>query len=425
MKNNLENSFRESLKNFEMPYNSAAWTSMSAKLDAKMPVKASKTKWYAAAGIILAAIITSTLFLFSTNENSQKTVVAKTNDLNTSFKKEKSNETKSTVARTNETTKSGVTEQTKNNNQSTEINKTEAHSTEETPISSSNVVHKEEKTTTKNEPQNNRSEPSEQIISHQKTAPEDLIIPSISSACTGETIEIKNVNDAEIIIGGPWFSQIIEPHSTVKVTFKNEGTYIIGPEEADGGKNLKTFTIHPLPNVDFTIDNEIKYDGGLPTIRLISNTSQNTSWKYGANTDEGNEINPIFFKKGDYPVTLTVKDNNGCTNLIEKNIYIEEDYNLLAVNSFIPQDNDIRRNTFMPYALTQRKDVKFTLIVIDPSDGHIIFQTKDATAAWTGVDQQTGQFVKFEKAYIWKVIITNPVQGEKGNYAGTITPLTR
>ena len=427
MKDNLENSFRESLNNFEMPYNSAAWESMRAKLDAKMPVKPTKTKWFVAAGVLIIAALTTSLFLFSNKENAKKTVVAESTQ-ETSPKNTPKNDAPSVIDNEHQSEKTPTESITVERNQQEEItnNNHDAQVNAQSNDVKNNVENTNSSTEQSYESATFQELPIQIIKKEEKTvAPEDLIIPSITSVCIGEEIKIENVNDAEIVVGGPWFKQIIEPHSTVTVTFENEGTYVIGPEEADDGKNLKTFSVKSLPKPDFIIDADVKYENGLPSIRFISNSGQNTHWKFDKTSLKGEEITPHFFKKGNHVVEISVEGTNGCSNSLEKNVYIEENYNLLAVNSFIPLDNDPRRNTFMPYALTQRKDVQFTMIIIDPTDGHTVFQTNDATNGWTGIDQQTGQEVKRQKAYIWKVIVSNPVQGENGEYAGTITPLVK
>jgi hypothetical protein len=100
-------------------------------------------------------------------------------------------------------------------------------------------------------------------------------------------------------------------------------------------------------------------------------------------------------------------------------IQIPSDYNLLAVNAFNPQSQDSRNSTFMPYALTIRQ-TPFSLIVLDPDNGGLVFETKDAGNAWDGIDRRDGKLVPGNKAYIWKVVIQRPIQGEKGEYRGTI-----
>jgi hypothetical protein len=106
---------------------------------------------------------------------------------------------------------------------------------------------------------------------------------------------------------------------------------------------------------------------------------------------------------------------------LSESIQIQQDqtYNLLAVNAFNPQSRDERNARFMPYALTIR-DVQFQLIIIDPDNGSVLYKTSDAQNAWDGIDQRNGQLIPAQKAYIWKVVLENPMPGEKNTYTGTI-----
>ena len=76
----------------------------------------------------------------------------------------------------------------------------------------------------------------------------------------------------------------------------------------------------------------------------------------------------------------------------------------------------------MPFALTQRKTA-FNLIIIDPSDGGIVFESSDASNAWDGYDKRNGKMAVANKAYIWKVNIANPEHKENIEYKGTIVRL--
>ena len=102
-----------------------------------------------------------------------------------------------------------------------------------------------------------------------------------------------------------------------------------------------------------------------------------------------------------------------------KNKYISniEEHNkeILNLNS-----NDNRNNTFMPFALKQR-NTPFKLIIIDPNDGGIVFESSDGSFAWEGIDKRDGKKVNPKKAYIWKVTLLSPEKGEKSEYKGTIT----
>ncbi len=430
MKNNLENSFHESLKDFEMPYNPKAWNSMRSKLDAKMPVKTNRVKWYVSAGVILVALVVSSLYFFPSNDTIENVnSVTKNNSIVTNQKEELNDkvlpqENKSALTIINEKDNNVPEDNTssvqKNND---ELVTSNVETKEEKPVQSTKTTittDTDRKINGANNPSVNREENHDD---EPATSIKEVVLPTIHSICVGESIKIENINDVKLVIGGPWFKEVITPHSSKSILFKNEGTYIIGTEEE--GSEVKTFTVHKLPEADFSVYTDIKYEDGLPTVELINNSGKIATWKYNNITLRGAEVKAHFFKKGNHTVKMSVESFHGCKNSIEKEIYIDEKYNLLAVNSFIPQDIDIRKNTFMPFALTQRKDVQFTLIILDPNDGHVVYKTSDVTAGWNGIDQQTGQAVQYEKAYIWKVTIANPTPGENSEYAGTITPLTK
>jgi hypothetical protein len=92
----------------------------------------------------------------------------------------------------------------------------------------------------------------------------------------------------------------------------------------------------------------------------------------------------------------------------------------MAPSGFRPNSGDIQTNTFMPYALTQR-NVNFELVVLDPRTGAVVFSSSDATQGWDGIDKRTGEMVKENSVWAWKVVIKNPNVGEPVEYKGTIT----
>src|SRR5690554_7364853 len=72
MKNNLENAFRNSLKDYEAPYDPKAWEAVSSQLGAPAATAAttivSTTLKWALAGVLLVAVVGGTLFLWSDKE---------------------------------------------------------------------------------------------------------------------------------------------------------------------------------------------------------------------------------------------------------------------------------------------------------------------------------------------------------------------
>ena len=61
------------------------------------------------------------------------------------------------------------------------------------------------------------------------------------------------------------------------------------------------------------------------------------------------------------------------------------------------------------------------MLIISPSTGETIFETTDLDKPWRGQNEKTEELVPENSDYIWKVILSNPVKGEKSEYKGRIT----
>ena len=126
-----------------------------------------------------------------------------------------------------------------------------------------------------------------------------------------------------------------------------------------------------------------------------------------------------LFNRGTYEIKTVLSEGN-CKSVDTRQITVSEDYNLLAVNAFDPYSSDHRKTTFLPFALTVR-NTPFKLVILEPESGAVIFETNDVSQPWDGMDKRTGKMVPSNKAYIWKVNLSQPVEGEKSTYQGTIT----
>jgi len=139
-------------------------------------------------------------------------------------------------------------------------------------------------------------------------------------------------------------------------------------------------------------------------------------------TSNSNEQNIYLFEKGDIQIRFTTSNTHSCKTTVVKEISVNENYNLLAVNAFDPYSSDNRKNSFMPFALTKRTS-PFVLVIIDPADGGVVFQSNDASNSWDGYDKRSGKMVTQNKAFIWKVSLQIPEKKEKSDYKGTIIRL--
>jgi hypothetical protein len=172
------------------------------------------------------------------------------------------------------------------------------------------------------------------------------------------------------------------------------------------------------------VDDELNYETGLPIIKgEVQTFEESIKWKVdkivSAHSSKAKTAAFYFFEKGQFDLEVIVTNEKGCSSSEINRIFIEKDYNLLAVNAFDPLSDDSRKNTFMPYALTKRNSA-FSLIIIDTDNGGIIFESSDASNPWDGIDKRNGQLVNKNKAFIWKVTLASPEKNEKTVYKGTI-----
>lgn len=433
MKDNLEKNIKQSLENHEMPYNASAWTAMQAKLDVVKPVTSPSSnlkRYISAASVVVIGVVAYVALnnsAESTNETTKQTATTELVDTKTNSTTESNTEN---VITTNTTSNPSRTNGTSggNSNVNTRTNSSSASNSQNKPFT---MTSRNGDAVNSTNTANNSGENKESLTGNNSSgttkpnSSKNYSLPSVSEICEGESTTIKNTNDVALMIEGPDMQFMIPANSERKVRMTKEGMHEISVMTDDNGKKSTKFFVKSAPKADFTIDTDTKFEKGLPTTKLEATTSGvEYSWIIGKSRVYGEEVDAHFYKSGNQDVTLTVKDANGCSSSTTKSIHIDEKYNLMAVNSFIPEDIDPRNNTFMPFALTQR-DVKFNLIIIDPTDGHTVFQSNDASNAWNGVDKTTGNNVNYGTTYIWKVTISNPEPNENNEYGGQITPIRK
>jgi hypothetical protein len=417
MNDNFENNIKNSLNGFEVPYDAAAWTSMSKRLDQTMPTSGSSyLKWYLGGAAIVAVIVTTALMWPSS-------VVEKSKQL-TSTSAEKVSETenqvhtsKGTSTQTSIKDASSIEAPVKNtsNGTSNPVAFDPAPTFFDNAIDHLNV--NDNSFMKEDEPVNSIFDPIIEMV-----APS---VHSVANICLNESTTINNTNKQELTVVGPNGITTIKGNSSLQFTPDSEGIYNLGFMVNGIFNSKESFVVKPLPKADFTIDETYNYENGVPSINL-STISQGIghSWAFeGQNgTSSGTETKAHFFYKGEYDIALTVTGSNSCKSTVTKSVQIDETYNLLAVNGFDPMSSDNRINNFIPRGLVDRS-ADFRMIIIDPTDGAIIFETNDVSNPWRGLDKRNGQMVSSNKAYIWKVTLNNPLKGENPEYKGTIVRL--
>ncbi len=409
MNNDIVNKIKSSLENYEAPYDASAWDKMSKHLDSKgtsAGTNSSKNflsspKFWVIASI---TVIGASLAIYSIRQDATKLNITSTNN---------KTKTPTLVAKNQEVIQITQTEKPANTQNETKFVKENSRVKNTSTVSPSNfissVVGSTESTTLKQYP----------TVKGNERFMKNFILPKTNKLyCLGEKVEIFNPNASEITLINTLGKQIkIDGQESMLISLKQEGQYTWNGEKA-------AFEVKEKPTVNFSLPSDIIYENGIPTITLTSDLNvKSQKWIFDqkiVSTNESVKLN--IFNKEKYSVTLLVLGQNGCENQMTKTFYPDPDfhYNLKAPNGFDPTSNNPKRNTFLPLSLLER-DTPFKMLIIDPKDGKVIFETNDKNNPWDGKNQSTDQIVQEGVEYIWKVILLNPEKYEKNEYRGTIT----
>ena len=429
MKSNLENSFKESLQDFDMPYNADAWKAMSSKLDAKLPTTAapkSNFKWYAIASTVVVGSIGAYFFLTQDNHvNDQAEEQIVQNEINT------------------------IDDQNGNpSNSDTQINlNNENPSQSDSPVlnDAGNSLNNHSNGGEISNDRNNTLIPVPMDTEHgfvidpdptvvdpikETNVVKPFIMPTIGEMCKGSSVSIENENKLKLFILSPSGDSFhVKPMANGSFTANESGTHQVGYYDKEGFVGRTKFNVLDAPFVDMTINTDRKYKDGVPVTQVETSVpGSKFEWNFGTATSNGRTAEAHFFKKGEHSITLTVTGANGCESKATESIYIDHvhgnqgNYNLLAAKGINLNSNDVRNRSFMPDGLKDR-DVNFKMVIYSMADGHVVFESSDVTNPWRGVDISTGQQVEHGTTYYWEIILENPMEGENNKYKGGITVL--
>lgn len=411
----IEDLFKESLKDHELPYNKEAWSKMNKKLDARNSGSSNGFKWIlGAAG---AALIVATYLFTGTNEAPKR---SQAEVLQT--EKEESVET-------NHEIQIEATEQSETDLLSQEVE--EEHSV--VVIDCCDDVVEEPMHEEINANPITETELQQPVYREVAKSPSakgeskaQLRFSTPTDHCLNQEFSYSNVNDEMIYVLSPQENlEEIPTKETLELKLDEKGIYQIGTlnQEEEFIASV-SFKVHEAQSIQVTADDYLNFENGLPELNVRAFSDHALSW-YVNNQKvarSGKKENFYLFDKGSYAIQATTKDANGCQSSDKISFYVEKNYNLLAVNAFTPNSFDDRNTTFMPFALTTR-NTPFKMIIIDPSNGAVIFETTNASQAWQGINKNTGELVKENTSFVWKVILQNPEPGESPEYMGTVVRL--
>lgn len=418
MNKNIDELIKSALEEHEMPYDNNAWNSLNKKLNHPIaPIKPFKFLFLGSS--IIAVITVSSLLYFSSKqeEKSDKPVEEKTDLIEKSnFQNTTSNKTKS------EKTKGIQDEKIRSNELEAKEDVKKEIKTNLILPKVNEVLAKEITKDLKLDEEITNPKKGNSVITKKVTEPN---VPSFSNKCLGDYLKVINKNDEGMTLIFPSGKKVsVAESATENIKLSEEGKYELLVNSKQKETYNSFFSVYENPRATLLVDDELNYETGLPIIRgEVQTFEESIKWKVdkivSAHSSKAKTAAFYFFEKGQFDLEVIVTNEKGCSYSEINRIFIEKDYNLLAVNAFDPLSDDSRKNTFMPYALTKRNSA-FSLIIIDTDNGGIIFESSDASNPWDGIDKRNGQLVNKNKAFIWKVTLASPEKNEKTVYKGTI-----
>ncbi len=419
----IEKLFKDSLENHELPYDASDWKSLESKLPQTGIVKPINfTKW----GLIgfAAAALAVSVFIVSNSDEKQSNLIEKKEVKQ--VEKQSASTIKSASTNSVSITEKQLKDQKQEQKNTTENSNNSLLYIEQNQVrgeyenSNQQFMKDLEFGVVPNFP-NYQSNLVQNSTENQKPN-SSYIIPTVSTKCQGETLELENENTKSIVLKTPSGKlEVIRAKSQLKANLTQLGTYSINSIDERGDLvELKTFSVISSPSISLSFDSELTYENGLPILKAnLEGEDSKIKWALNNKSLDVSGKNAVInaFNKGTYEISAIVTNELGCKSSESKSIQVKDEYNLLAVNAFDPNSNDLRKTTFLPVALQSRTS-PFKMVILDPNDGGIVYETSDASQPWDGIDRRDGKMVNPNKTYVWKVTIKNPEIGEKSEYKG-------
>lgn len=247
---------------------------------------------------------------------------------------------------------------------------------------------------------------------------------SVKEACPGSPVEftVENMPEDGIYLwnfGDGSFSNKANPEHV----FTKPGRYqVMLSMSATGVGSIRNkptsdvIVIHEVPHAAFNIM-KMDYPGLVPSVHFENRSLGAASyhWDLGDGT-VSTEASPdhVYRKKGTYQVVQTVTNEIGCTDRKVQELRIERDFDLGAAKSFSPND-DGKEDSFMPTALRELRS-KFQLAVYDQG-GTMVYSTSDASRPWYGKLRNQGPVLPAGD-YVWVADVETGRRSE--TFTGTV-----
>ena len=248
---------------------------------------------------------------------------------------------------------------------------------------------------------------------------------SVKDACPGSPVEftVEHMPEDGIYLwnfGDGSFSNKPNPHHV----FSKPGSYqvmlsmsSVGAGTIHNKPSSDMIVIHDAPAAAFNVM-KMEYTGQVPSVHFESRAqgAQSYHWDFGdGSVSTLSHPDHVYKQKGVYQVVQTVTNATGCVDRKMKEVRIDRDFDLAAPKSFSP-NSDGQEDNFMPQTLLDLK-AKFQLAVYDPS-GTLVYSTSEANRPWLGKVKNQGP-VCSPGDYVW-VVDVEATNRSTETFTGTV-----
>lgn len=422
MNNPFDNKIKESLENFEMPYDAGAWTALEQQLPAATGGAAGAGLGWKAVAVVAVIATTVATALYLNQDNEPLVDMVPIEELIEASKlpvqAESKEETNTSTAKKPVTIPNEIAERqsqppiSTDNTYNVAVEEAEKPATEnasDEKIQTTSIV----ETTEVSSSEKNRH--SEAVAVNAKPFIVKFI-PSAVTVCAGENVSfINESSDRSARMSWDFGDGTTSSETDAAHNYVLPGNYTVNLT----GSSTDREAVHsvsvivnaaPMPMLSF----EQKLEGfeTIPLYRFATTVQPNETviWNFSDGTRiEGSSAEHLFRKEGTSTAKLTVTNNLGCSTSVNREFEMRDPFILLAPTGFTP-DGDGLNETFMPQVLVDM-GVGF-LLTIKNARGQEVYRTGNAQEPWNGSLNNNGS--KLEAGiYVWTVVLKENIAKNK------------
>ena len=426
MSNPFDNKIKESLENFEMPYDAGAWAQMAEQLPPAGTAASGGRQFGWKAVAVIAVLLTTVATAWYLTDDKE---IAEADSVPIENAKHISNSKKETPATAPVNTKEEASDEVEEvatpadaekNTAEMAIDETvsepaESKTEQLADDSNSTDLNQEKAQPTSKKP--NQPLKADKIPAVEEKQLVAKFLPSTLTICVGEDISfINESSDKSASMTWSFGDGTTKTESDPVHSFVLPGNYVVNLTADNGSKTSDytvNVTVNPTPRPIFSAERKLDGYVAIPLYRFTTavQPSETAVWSFSDGTRIiGNSAEHLFRDGGNSVAKLTVTNTYGCSSTMDEKYDVAKDFDLLAPNTFSP-NGDAINESFIPAALPVM-GIAFEMNITNPRTGEVVYRTSSPQEPWNGKHNNVDP--KLEAGvYIWTVMLSDNVSENK------------